>query len=181
LEKLYIGIAGTSEEPKPELLKAIDEFFEKLEIKDYKPVFVIGGYWGFMKYFADKAISRGYEVVFILPLEPPAIPPNNEHTVIIHTDLGFPTRSTIMCKTSDLLIVFGGKIGSMIEALLSYDFSRPVIILLTGYDTDKLCRAFTRYFDNRAKAQLYCVEKVSEAVRIVRDIAEKKKTYTSII
>lgn len=181
MEKIYIGVAGTSEEPSRELLIAIDEFFNKLVITSYKPVFVLGGYWGFMKYFADKAVEKGYEVIFILPDHPHVLPPNNEKTIIIHTDLGYPTRSTILCKTSNLLIIFGGKIGSMIEAFLAYDFNKPVIILRSGYDSDKLCISFKKYFDDRVKAPVYCVNTIDELIKTITVIVEKKRHPSPII
>ena len=181
MEKIYIGVAGTSEQPSTKLINAIDGFFEKLTITNYKIVFILGGYWGFMKYFADKAVEKEYEVVFILPDNPHTLPPNNENTVIIQTDLGYPTRSTILCKTSDVLIVFGGKIGSMIEALLAYDFGKPVIILKSGYDSDKLCSAYKNYFDKRAKAPIYCVDNVEELVNILKSILDKRRLSSSII
>jgi len=174
VEKIYVGVAGTSEEPSSRLVELASKFLEKLNVRDFKITFVLGGYWGFMKFFADKALERGYEVIFILPENPPAQPPNRENSIIIQTELGFRARSTVLCSTVDFLIVFGGRIGSMIEALLAYDFKRPVIIARTGYDTDKLC-ALGKYFDTRMLAPVYCVDTLEELLHAVEEILSKRR------
>jgi len=170
--KLYIGVAGSSEEPGRKLAEIADAFLEKLDIRNFKVAFILGGYWGFMKYFADRALEKNYEVVFILPENPPAMPPNRENAVIVQTELGFRTRSAVLCSMADFLIVFGGGIGSMIEALLAYDFGKPVVIVKTGYDTDKLC-TFGEYFDKRMRARVYCVESVDELLKVVNEIVSQ--------
>ncbi|MET1160880.1 MAG: DNA transporter [Thermoprotei archaeon] len=179
-KRIYIGIAGISEEPNGRILNNINEFIEEIGKLEIEPVFILGGYWGFMKYFADKAIEKGYTVVFILPSEPPALPPNKSNTVIIHTDLGFPTRSTIMCKSSDILVVFGGRIGSIVEAFLAYDFGKPVIVIESGYETDKIPKCFGKYIDARQKAPLYSVRNGAEAAKLIPELVrEYVREYTA--
>ncbi|MEM1825240.1 MAG: hypothetical protein QXX35_00610, partial [Desulfurococcaceae archaeon] len=80
MEKFYIGISGVSEQPSDTLVKYVNEFLSKIREIRVKLTFVLGGYWGFMKYFADKAIESNYEVVFILPSDFPETPPNRDNT-----------------------------------------------------------------------------------------------------
>lgn len=174
MEKIYIGISGVSEQPSYRVVSYVDEFLAKIKYINTRVAFVLGGYWGFMKYFADKAIDNNYEVVFILPSEPIESPPNKANTVVIQTDLGSQTRSVILSKTSDILIVFGGRIGSMTEALCAYSFSKPVVIIESGYETDKLGQAYPDYFDSRKKAPVYYTKNIDEVIDIVKKYVEEK-------
>ncbi|RLG80243.1 MAG: DNA transporter [Thermoprotei archaeon] len=173
MRRINIGIAGVSEEPEHSLLENIELFLDNISKLRAKPIFILGGYWGFMKYFADKALEKGYTVVFILPSQPPAMPPDRENSIAIYTDLGFPTRSTVLCKSSDVLVVFGGRIGSIIEIMLAYDFGKPVIVIESGYETDKITKCFGDYIDLRRRARLYSVRNGVEAVEKLASILEK--------
>ncbi|WP_245521815.1 DNA transporter [Staphylothermus hellenicus] len=132
-------------------------------------VVVLGGYWGLMKNIADHAVKAGIQTMFILPDNPPVMPPNNENTIIVQTDLGFPTRSTIMCKTGDILVAMGGSIGSIIEIMLSYDFGKPIVVVKSGRETDRVPQCFDKYIDHRMKAELLYASDGCEAGRIVVD------------
>jgi len=181
LEKFYIGISGVSEQPSDMLVKYVNEFLSKIREIRVKLTFVLGGYWGFMKYFADKAIESNYEVVFILPSDFPETPPNRDNTIIIQTDLGSQTRSIILARTCDILIVFGGRIGSMIETLSAYGFGKPVVIIESGYETDKLGQAYPHHFDVRKTSDVYYVKNIDEVISIVKKYIERKIRRINII
>ncbi len=167
LSKTYIGIAGVSEEPSNKMLRNTDLFLEKLIDHRDKIFFILGGYWGFMKYFADKALEKNYTVIFILPSNPHTYPPNRDNTVVINTSLDYPTRSTVLTRSSDILVVFGGRIGSMIEALLAYSYGRPVVFIESGYETDRLQNCFDEYFDVRETARIHRARDGGEAAEHV--------------
>jgi len=181
LERLYIGVAGVSEEPERNILDNVRLFIDRLADRSDQIVFLMGGYWGFMRYFADYAIEKGFQIVFILPDTPPTLPPNRENTIIINTDLGFPTRSTILCKSSDLLVVFGGRIGSIIEVLLAYNFGKPVLIIKSGYETDNICGVYTPYIDQRKRAPVYCMDRIDDVIDKINEFLEKKKYIETIM
>ncbi len=169
MKRYYIAIAASSEEPSGKLMENSKCFIDELlSIRD-RIVIVLGGYWGLMRYIADYAISRDFTVMFILPSNPPVMPPNNEHTIIVQTDLGFPTRSTIMCKTGDILVAMGGSIGSIIEIMLSYDFGKPIIVVESGMETDKVPKCFGKYIDHRRNTEVYMLNNGCEAGGFVRD------------
>jgi uncharacterized protein (TIGR00725 family) len=169
MRRYYIAIAASSEEPSNRLIENSRCFIDELlSIRD-KIIIVLGGYWGLMKHIADYAISKGFTVMFILPDNPPVMPPNNEHTIIVQTDLGFPTRSTIMCKTGDILVAMGGSIGSITEIMLSYDFGKPVIVVESGMETDKVPKCFGKYIDHRRTAEIYMFSNGCEAGRFVKN------------
>ncbi len=154
----YIGIAAYSGEPTPRMIQNADTFLDRLKEHRDKIYIVLGGYWGYMKYIADKAINNGIHVIFTLPLNPPVEPPNNEYTVIIRSDLGFVSRSTLLVNTSDILVAMGGGIGSIIEVAMAYDKGIPIIIVESGMDTDKIERGFGSYLDKRMKTKIYYVK-----------------------
>lgn len=166
----YIGIAAYSGEPNERMIENAECLIEKLASYRDRIYIVLGGYWGFMKYIADKAVEKKIRVVFILPLNPPCYPPNNEDTIIIKSDMGFVSRSTIMTMTSDILVALGGGIGSIIEIAMSYDYGRPIIIVKSGMDTDRIPERLGEYLDNRRKTRIVYVENCNSAVEKIKEI-----------
>ncbi len=163
----YIGIAAYSGEPSPRLRENVDQFIDSLKgIRD-RIYIVLGGYWGLMKYIADRAIEYGIRVVFTLPLNPPQEPPNNEYTVIIRSDLGFVSRSMTMIRSSDILVAMGGGIGSILEIAMAYDTGIPIIIVESGMATDKVFKGFGEYLDERRKSRIIFVRNGVEAYKEV--------------
>ncbi len=160
-----IGAAAYSGEPSRRLLANADGFVEGLRRYRDRVRLFLGGYWGLMKYIADKAASAGFTVVFTLPAEPPVLPPRRREFVPVVTDEWYVARSTAMCRSVDVLVVMGGGIGSMIEALMAYDYGKPVIIVESGMATDKL-RLLGEYFDERRKARVYYVGGGGEAASL---------------
>ncbi|MEM2136670.1 MAG: LOG family protein [Candidatus Methanomethylicia archaeon] len=103
----------------------------------------LGGYWGLMKDIADAALNRGLQVIFILPLEPKAIPPKSKLSIPIDTGLDYRSRSIILVRNSDVIVSLGGEIGTIIELFLAYSYSKPIAILRnTNMSTDNLEKAF---------------------------------------
>ncbi len=166
----YIGIAAYSGEPNERMIKNAECLIEKLAEHRDKIYIVLGGYWGFMKYIADKAIDKKIRVIFTLPLNPPVYPPNNEYTVIIKSDMGFVSRSTLMTMTSDILVALGGGIGSIIEIAMSYDYGKPIVVVESGMDTDRIPLGLGEYLDNRRKARIVFVEDGCRAVDKIKEI-----------
>lgn len=173
--RVRIGVAGVSEEPNSRVVKNIDLFLDSISKTNLKPVFYLGGYWGFMKYFADKALEKGFNVIFILPGDTELYPPDREGSIIIETGLDSATRSHILCKSSTILVVFGGRIGSMIEVLLAYNYFKPVVIIESGYETDRLAQAFGEALDARRRSVLYYVKDGVEAVKKIVEILEGRR------
>ncbi len=181
MERFYVSIAAVSEEPSSLLRENSKCFIDKLVPYKDRIVFVLGGYWGLMKYIADYALDKGFTVVFVLPSNPPAMPPNTSNSIIIQTDLGFQSRSTIMCKTGDVLVAMGGRIGSLLEILLAYDYSKPVIIVKSGYETDKIPECFGEYIDVRRKARIVFVNSgCSAAEKVISYLSELNKLKSKL-
>jgi len=166
----YVGIAAVSEQPTESALENAMEFLDELSKFKDNVFLVLGGYWGLMKDIADRALDMGFTVIFILPVSPHVLPPRRRNSIIVQTDIGFVSRSTIICRTSDVLVAMGGRIGSMIEVLMAYDYRKPVVIVRSGYDTDKIGECFGKYIDSRKTAEIHYVNSGKEGAQKVLNI-----------
>ncbi|MGB9730176.1 MAG: hypothetical protein ACP5GU_08185 [Thermoprotei archaeon] len=167
---INVGVAAHSEGSNRELAR---RFVEKLS-NDVR--IILGGYWGLMRDVADVAAERGIQVVFILPNNPRELPPRNKFFIPIDTGLDFKARSTILVRSSDILVTLGGEIGTMIELFMAYSYGKPVVILRnTGLSTDKLEKAFNSSFDNRLTAPIIYVNTPEELAEKALAIASKGK------
>ncbi len=165
----YIGVAAYSGEPSQRLIRNAECFVKGLEELRDRIYLLLGGYWGLMKTIADLAVEAGIRVIFTLPLNPPEEPPNNEYTVIIRSDLGYVSRSTLMVKSSDILVALGGGIGSILEIAMAYDYGKPVIVLESGMDTDRIPRRLGEYLDSRRKSRIMLAHTCSEALEFIKE------------
>jgi len=144
---VHIGVAAHSSGSDPERAR---RFVSSLP-KDVR--ILLGGYWGLMKDVADAARERSIQVIFFLPQNPPDKVPPHENFIRVDTGLDYKGRSVILVRSSDVLAVLGGEIGTIIEAFMAYSYGKPVFILRgTGMTTDKLERAFSDAFDSRRSA-----------------------------
>lgn len=134
----------------------------------------LGGYWGLMKDVADVALERGLQVVFILPLNPIAIPPRNKLFTIIDTGLDYRGRSIILVRCSDVVVTLGGEIGTLIELFTAYSYGKPIVILRgTGMSTDKLESTFKNAFDNRFLSKIVYVNSPEELAQKALELAKQ--------
>ncbi len=162
---IHIGVAAHSSSSNPEIAgRFVNSLPENTRI-------LLGGYWGIMRDVADAARRRGLQTVFFLPLNPPVQVPADEIFVPIDTGLDPKGRSLILVRSSDVLAVLGGEVGTMIEALAAYSYGKPVVILRgTGRSTDKLEESFKSWFDARELAPVLYVntpeDLAREAVRL---------------
>ncbi len=165
----YIGVAAYSGEPSPRLVRNAECFIKGLAGFRDRVYLLLGGYWGLMRTIADLAVEEGFRIIFTLPLNPPVEPPNNEYTVIIRSDLGYVSRSTLMVKSSDILVALGGGIGSILEIAMAYDYGKPVVVLESGMDTDRIPLRLGEYLDSRRKSRIMLAHTCSEAVELVKE------------
>ena len=153
---IHVGVAAYSGSSST-LERAARRFVESLPRSGVR--LVLGGYWGVMASVADAASSRGIEVVFVLPDNPPVEPPASELFVPIKTGLDYKGRSVILVRSSDVLAVLGGESGTMIEVMLAYALGVPVVMLRnTGLTSDKLAGCFGEAIDARRTGRIVYVD-----------------------
>ena len=151
----YIGIAAYSGPPPDHLKAAAEEFLHNLalcrSVDDI--VIVTGGYWGLMKYIVDHALSIGFKVIIIPPLEMEDIKfPLN--ALVIRTGTSFRVRSVFLVRTSEVLVALGGAAGTMQEIVTAYTEGIPIFVLgMTGLPTDKFY-SLSPYLDDRKRSEI---------------------------
>ncbi len=135
-----------------------------------KPVILLGGYWGCMKYVADRAIERGLTVMIFPPIEAEnrVFP---EKAIVLRTGLSYRLRSVAMVRSSDAVVVLGGAAGTLQEAVTAYCEAKPLYVLIgTGLATDRLA-AFAPYMDDRKIIDIKLFEEPEElADALCRDL-----------
>jgi len=144
-----VAVAGYSGEPPNELARACTRFVDLLAERCGKSVaLLLGGYWGVMRIVVDRALQRGLTVVVMPPLEreDTAFP---EGCIVIRTGTSYRVRSVFLARACDALVALGGASGTMQEIITAYCEGKPVLVLRSGLDTDRL-EALAPYIDRRA-------------------------------
>ena len=170
---LQIGVAAHSEHTD-KLAEAARKVIETLA-DACRPAIVVGGYWGVMRDVVDEALRRGLRVVIIAPLEKEDVNYPGD-AIVIKTGCSFRCRSNILVRSSDALIVLGGGVGTMIEALTAYAEGVPVHILITGMPSDKMRDAWPEYFDDR---RIVHVKYFEDPVQLAKSACEAAGRYKS--
>lgn len=167
----YIGIAAYSGEPPAKLVEAAREFIKLLSsrVNPKEVAVIVGGYWGLMRVIVDEALTYGFNVLIIPPLEQERIR-FPEGAIVVRTGTSFRVRSVFLVRSSEVLVIMGGGAGSMQEAVTAYTEGVPTV-LLTGFDmpSDKLA-ALAPYLDERRLAEVKVVRNPGEAVNYVVSI-----------
>jgi len=151
----YIGVAAYSGPPPDHLKAAAEEFLQTLALcrSVDDTAIVTGGYWGLMKYVVDQALSLGFRVIIIPPLEMEDIQFPLD-ALVIRTGTSFRVRSIFLVRTSEVLVALGGAAGTMQEIVTAYTEGIPIFVLgMTGLPTDKLY-GLAPYLDNRKRAEI---------------------------
>lgn len=168
---IQIAIAGSSDtEPLPKAVEKTKEFIK--ELAKYKDIVVLltGGRGGIMEIASREFARFGGLVVGILPERQKG---NEFNTIRIKTGMDFAERSAIMINSADVLVVLGGGIGTMVEALMAYDYSKVLVVVTdTGYPSDRLeLLASNGYFDHKKLVQVHFTKSGKEAAKLALELA----------
>ncbi|ABM80316.1 hypothetical protein [Hyperthermus butylicus] len=143
---VQVGFAAYSGEPKPVHIEAVNDIMEGLfsECEPDTVTILLGGYRGLMRLIADAAMKHGVgRLVFIIPPEYEAMS-YPEGSVVIRTGLGVRERSSILVRSSDVLVVVGGGIGTLFEVMLACSYGIPVLMLRgTGLESDRFANCYS--------------------------------------
>ena len=167
---IQIGIAGSSD-PKPleKAEKKAREFARELAKHD--AILLTGGRGGIMRVVSEEFSKLGGTVVGILPEKAEG---NEFNTIRIKSGMDFVERSAILVNSSDVFVILGGGVGTMIEALMAYNLRTPLVILTdTGYESDELEHlAKEGYFDHKKIEKVEFTKDPKEAVEIALRLAK---------
>jgi uncharacterized protein (TIGR00725 family) len=126
MDKKYIGVIGSGDRVPPEVLQAAGEVGELVARSG--AILVCGGRGGVMEAACRGAKSAGGTTVGILPgLSREDANPYVD--ISIPTGLGFALRNFITIRSSDVVIMLHGEVGTLSEAVLSYQHGKPLVAL----------------------------------------------------
>ena len=163
-----VGIAAYSSEPPSHIAKGVEDFVDELgKVCGDGIVIVVGGYWGTMKIVVDEALKRGITTIVLPPVE-------REHTdfperaIVLRLGVSYRVRSAFLARACDVLVALGGCSGTMQEIVSAYCEAKPILVLRTGLDSDKL-ETLGPYLDSRALTR---VEFFDDPRRLAKRVAE---------
>ena len=130
-------------------------------------VLVLGGYRGLMKVVVDEAVKRGLRVVLVIPRDYEADKFPGQ-VAVVRTGMGRRERSSVLVRSSDVLVSLGGGIGTLTEVLLAYSYGIPVVQIVDdsveGFLTDRFAKCFAdRVLDERVGGSIIYVRRGVEA------------------
>ncbi|AFN04410.1 TIGR00725 family protein [Pyrococcus furiosus DSM 3638] len=170
---IQIAIAGSSDkEPLKTAVEKAIRFAKALPIEEV--ILLTGGRGGIMEIVSREFSKRGGIVVGILPYSDRG---NEFNTIRIKTGLNPVERSGVLIESADVLVVLGGGVGTMIEALMAYNLGVPVIVLTnTGYASDKLEKlAEDGYFDHKKIVKITFIDNPEKAAQKAVEIGRERK------
>ena len=163
---IQISIAAYSGDPKPDHIRNSIKFIDGLiENCVERPVLILGGYWGLMKYIVDYSIEKGVKIVLIPPVEKENIK-FPEKAIVVKTGASYRVRSIFIVRSGELLVVLGGASGSIQEITTAYSEGKDIYILIdTGLPTDRFKCMGT--YDDRLSNEIYYFRDPIEMAREV--------------
>ena len=177
----YIGVIGSGENVPVDVLSASEQVGRSIAEKG--AILVCGGRGGVMEAACRGAKSAGGITVGILPglTRQDA---NEFVDVAIPTGLGYSLRNFITVRCSDAIIMLHGEVGTLSEAVLSYQHGKPLIALTT---TDGWARRLREtaledgaYLDGRRLMQIRYVETAEDAVEMAISSAKTAQAPSKI-
>jgi len=172
--KLRVGLIGTSERPNEPLSERVKEVAYRFGYLVGKEGFLLftGGRDGVMEAACKGNFDANGINIGILPSTSKS-EANKYVTIPITTGLGMDMRSILMIHTVDVVVMIGGKIGTLLELVSTYQNGKPAIVIKgTGDFADKIESILidNMYFDSRRNAPIYFVNSPEEAIEKIKTI-----------
>lgn len=172
---LKIGVIGYSGDINISKIKRIENITIELgRVLAQKGHHILnGGRDGVMELVSKGAKEFNGKVTGVLPWDQDG----NEYLDFeIKTGLDFSMRSFILLKSVDVVISLGGEVGTGIEILGAYAYSKPLILLKgSGGWTDRIIDNLIedKYIDNRKLVEAYIANSVEEIENILEKMERK--------
>ncbi len=163
----YIGVIGSGENATPEILMWSEQVGRL--IGESGAILVCGGRGGVMEAACRGAKKAGGKTIGILPgLTRDEANPFVD--VAILTGLGLGIRNFITVRSSDVLIMVHGEVGTLSEVIIAYQHKKPVVALEPsgGWASRLHTAAYEdgRYMDTRKMAEIHYRNSPEEAVEL---------------
>lgn len=171
MDKTYIGVIGSGEHVAPDVLEAAEQTGRL--IANAGGILVCGGRGGVMEAACRGARLAGGTTIGILP-GMTREEANPYVDIAIPTGLGFALRNFITVRASDAIIMLHGEVGTLSEAVLSYQHGKPLVALASsGGWANRLQEAALddgRYLDERRLVQIAYASTPEEAVKMAFEL-----------
>jgi len=169
-----VGIIGQSERPNKPISKKTARIAYEMGYLIGKNGWQLysGGRDGVMREASKGAKDAGGLTIGILPSLSKE-EANKYVDVPITTGLGIGMRSELMINTVDVVVMIGGKNGTLKELSAAYILKKPIIIIegSGGFaDTLKDCLYEGKYLDDRRNVEIKFVRNPSEAILLIQEI-----------
>lgn len=169
----YIGVIGSGENVTPDILDW-SEHVGRL-IAESGSILVCGGRGGVMEAACRGAKNAGGKTIGILPgLSRDEANPYID--VVILTGLGLGIRNFITVRSSDVLIMVHGEVGTLSEVIIAYQHKKPVVALETtgGWASRLHTAAYDdgRYLDNKRMSEIHYCKSPEDAVAMAIKLSD---------
>lgn len=177
---VQIGVLTTYDPVPPEVEAKAKALGKAIARRGH--VLITGGDGGLMRTVSEAAFREGGMTVGIMAIEMEGItsahPWNNPYNhAVIRSGQSFTSRSSIVVRSSDALILVAGGVGSLTEVAMAYNMKKPVVVLKgTGMMADRLMELFPEGFlDHRRVVRLRFEGDPERAVDLAADLAESER------
>ncbi|MEM3486240.1 MAG: TIGR00725 family protein [Candidatus Methanomethyliaceae archaeon] len=174
---VQIGVLTTYDPVPPEVEEKAKRLGKALAAQG--AIVITGGNGGLMTLVAEAARKAGGITVGVLARELEDIGPehpwfNPYNTIKIKTGQTFTSRSSIVVRSSDAVVVVAGGVGTLIEVSIAYNLKKPIVVLKgSGMMADKLALMFPDGFiDHRRMVKMHFVENPEEAAELAVSLAK---------
>ncbi|MGQ9759961.1 MAG: TIGR00725 family protein [Candidatus Methanomethylicaceae archaeon] len=174
---VQIGVLTTYDDVPAEVKEKVKKLGSALARRG--AIVITGGNGGLMTLISEAVTRAGGMTVGILARELEEI--GSEHpwynpynTIKIRAGQTFTSRSSIVVRSSDAVVVVAGGVGTLTEVSIAYNLKRPVVVLRgSGMMADKLPSMFPDgYMDHRRLVKLHFVEDPEEAAETAVNLAK---------
>jgi len=172
--KIKVGLIGTSERPNEPVSSPVKEIAYKFGFLTAKEDFILftGGRDGVMEAACKGNFDGNGINIGILPGFD-STQANEFVTIPILTGLPMDMRSLVMIHAVDVVVMIGGKIGTLLELVSTYQNGKPAIVIKGSGDfSDSVDRILIdgMHFDSRKNAPVYFVKTPEEAIEKIKEI-----------
>lgn len=171
MKKHYIGVIGSGENVDQSVLQTAEKVGELIAHKG--GILVCGGRGGVMEAACRGAKQFNGMTVGILPGHT-RDDANQYVDVGIPTGLGSALRNFLTIRTSDVVIMLHGEVGTLSEVVLSYQHGKPLVaIRSTGGWAERLETAVLEkgaYLDSRKLMKIIYVDTPIRAVEAAYEL-----------
>lgn len=174
---VQIGVLTTYDPVPPEVEEKTKRLGRALALRG--AILITGGNGGLMTIVSKAAREAGGITVGILARELEDISPehpwyNPYNAIKIKTGQTFTSRSSIVVRSSDAVVVVAGGVGTLTEISIAYNLKKPIVVLKdSGMMADRLLQMFLDgYLDHRHLVKLQFVEDPEEAAEMAVNLAK---------